>query len=252
MKPIRGAAHAAAASLVAVLAACSGGGSTPTASAQGPKPSAYPFVPPSTGGTDRFATTYVDAQGNTYVEQMQIVTSVAPDSSYTVAVSDPTHTVGSVGGITYRVLDEIDYYTAKGALQDWVITNADGTQTTCSQVSSYAFTGQGSTGGYNLGETWNGSYTTTCDGTSTTYMTNGEVQAIENVALAAGTIRALRIKSVTSWTTSSGQAITRTTLTWRDPAHSLDTVKFVMTFARSGNVPANYVTTETRELQARF
>jgi hypothetical protein len=251
LKTIRGAAHAAAISLLTLLAACGGGGDSASDTSSGPKPSAYPFVPPHAGSTLRYATTYNDVQGNSYVEQLQVVTTVDPSGTYAVAATDPTHAVDTVGGITYRVLDEIDNYAANGALQNYVVTEPDGTQVTCTQVSSYAYTGQGTTSGYNIGETWNGSYTITCNGTPTTYLTSGRVLAVENVAVPAGTIQAVKVQADTSWTTSGGENIARHTITWRDPAHSMDTIKFVMTFSRTGNVQPNYVTIETRELQSR-
>jgi hypothetical protein len=250
--------------VLALLAACGGGSdagsnnnsnnnsnnSDNNSSSNGtaPQPSAYPFVPPRTSSIDTYTDTVTDVNGNRVAFQLRSETAVEPDRTYSIAMSSPAVVLGDQ---RYHRPDQIDIFDASGRLVDTRVTNADGTQSTCTRVANFTHTGQGGTPGYNLGETWSGSFTVTCNALTVTYTQHGEVLAAEPVTVAAGTFDAVKVQTITSWTTQDGDAITDTSLAWKDPAHSLYPIKVVDNFARSGNVPTEYVTVETRELQSR-
>lgn len=240
----------AAVAACAVLASC-GGSSADDA----PKPPAgavtYPQVAPTVGSLDTFANVTVDESGNGIVRGYEErVTKAGSDGSYELAQDDPTGQSTTVNGVLYRydpTVRDFGGSSANYAESKSVATLPDGkTKTTCN------YQGGGHPRPLFVGQTWSTRYTVTCDGgTVTTYTNTGGVDAVESIAVVAGTFTALRTHDTITWTTHDGEIVVQDVQAWIDPAHSFFTLKNITTYTRTGTVPTHYVTSSTTELQSR-
>ena len=237
-------------STIAVLAAacvvdaCGGGG----AAAPGtPESATYGFATPTLGARDVFQTTTIDDASNSIPGVYEeVVASVDSGGAYTLSQDDPTGSSLTVNGITYRFDPRVLSYDGRGHETAVAITEPSG-RVDCTLVTQ--------AGGHELpwyvGQSWTQILGETCNGAPTTFSLAGQVASYESVTVPAGTFMALKLVSTQSWTDSSGQNIVETITHWADPAHSLFTLKSIISYARSGVVPAHYVVSETIELTSR-
>ena len=244
---------AAIAALGSCLVACGGNGDDDASTGPTTPPAGtttYPTVTPKVGATESFVTTRVDNSNNTvngtYTER---VASANADGSYAIQTNDPTGSVVTVDGITYRYNPTLSNYDTDAHLASEAITLANGSTQNCAYTT---VSGEFSPYPSWVGQGWAATRQESCTpGTVETIVESGSVQALESVTVPAGTFTALKSTSVQTWTDANGQNITETTVHWSDPAYSLFTIKTIVTYVRSGNVPTHYVTTDTIELQSR-
>jgi hypothetical protein len=213
-----------------------------------PTSTAYPEVPPGAGMVDLLATTYTDSQDNKVDESVQeTVTAVNPDGSYTLSSSDPSGNDVTVDGITYRYDPRVSSYDSNGRVTGYTVVHPTGT-VSC-QYSDFSAARPSP---LHVGDSWSYTYTFTCsDQGPVQYTVAGQVLSAESVTVPAGTFDALKISDTVSWTSTTNEHVVESNTRWVDPANAFFTLQTQTTYARSGNVPATYVTAATTQLQSR-
>lgn len=251
---------AALSAACAALAAC-GGSDSDAAPPPPPAPPAaqgFAYVPPALGTTAVWSRTLSDSAGTSVSLQIrQRVTSTNDSGGVQLTFDDPTGTDVVEDGITFRTTPEVADVGPNDNTIDYTNTHVDGTQVNCvySTPASAAAVARGLQAqalrhieaGLWIGDTWSSTYTITCQGeTPVTYTSTAAVEDVEAVTVPAGTFQSVREIVNVSYTVDGVQYAMGETF-WRDPAHSLLSVKMDLTYARS-DASAPYVTHDTREL----
>ena len=235
--------------LGSLLAACGGGGSGDGPATGQPPTGTTTYTPgtPVVGGTDMFAITSVDDSNNTIVVGFtQQVQSVSGPHSYVLTQADPSNASAIVNGVDYH-FDATTQTYDQGRETALTATSAGGTVQNC----TFTLQSGGHPAPWWVGQNFTSAAQESCTpGDIRSISVNGTVAALEQVTVPAGTFSALRLQTTEVWT-ENGQTVTEQITHWVDPAHWFFTVKTLITFTRSGNVPAHYVTSQTVELQSR-
>lgn len=232
-----------------ILCACGGDDGTQAPPAG---TTTYPEVVPTLGSVDAFVVANIDDSGNAIATAYEEhVTAVGGDGSYQLSQYDPGNQTLTVNGITYHYNPTVRDYggstTNDGQETGYTVTLASGGTVAC----TVAIQSGGHPRPWYVGQTWTVNYGVTCGSSTTAYVETGSVDAAESITLPAGTFNALKNSSSTTWTTATGENIVEHSTAWVDPAHSFFTLKRVIAYQRTGNLPTHYVTSQTIELQSR-
>lgn len=244
----------------ASLSACGGDASPPPPP---PLPQTFSYVPPALGAIDVWNRTLTDSLGTSVALQLrQRVTQQWPDGSEVWTYDDPTATVQTHDGLTFRTTPQSDDVAADGNVIQYTNTHLDGTQVTCMYgPATTSGTASANVGrvtalaaqrpqSITIGQTWTSTYTISCAGeTPVTYRATAAVIGYETVTVPAGTFQAVKETVVLSFT-DNGAASTASTTLWRDPAHSMFAVKSDQAITHDG-VTAAYIARDQRELSSR-
>jgi len=233
------------------LVACGGGGGGDGGNPVSPPvgPTTYTQAAPVAGTSDVFSTAEVDDSNNAISgSYVQTVASVNPDGSYTLTQVDPSNDSPIVNGIDYHFNSATLNFDGKGHETGASFTAADGAVQTC----TFTLESGGHPYPWSVGQSFALTVQESCNPGSSQLLTeSGSVASLESVTVPAGTFMALKLQTTESWTDSNGQNIVEQITHWADPSHSLFTIKTVIAYTRSGNVPAHYVNSQTIELQSR-
>ena len=252
--------------MAALIAACSlvaacGGNDTAAPPPPPPAAQSFNYYPPALGETAIWSRTLTDSLGTSVAMQIRRHVTAANDSGgVEFTYDDPTATDVVEDGITFRTTPEVAEVDANGSTTTYTNTNVDGTQITCTYGAATSSAGvarqlaaqalRHAESFVRIGDSWTSTYTITCgSGAPVTYTSNAAVEPLEGVTVPAGTFQAVKEIVNVSYTVGNVQYANGETL-WRDPAHSLTSVKLDISYARSDS-SAPYVTHETRELLSR-
>jgi hypothetical protein len=245
----------------ATLAACGGNGDA-TSPPPAPLPQTFSYVAPTLGSTDTWTRTLTDSVGTRVTLQLrQRVTQANPDGSEVWIYDDPTGVVETHDGLTFRTTPQVDDVSPSGNVTAYTNTHLDGTQVTCTYGPAGSGTAAANVGrvtalaarrgeSFSIGQTWTSSYTISCAGqTPVTYHATASVIGYETVSVPAGTFQAVKETVVLAYV-DNGSASTSSTTLWRDPGHSMFSVKSDQAIARDGMTTA-YIAHDQRELSSR-
>ena len=238
--------------LGAIVAACGGGGGGGGDSGADNPPAGtttYAQGTPVAGASDVYGTVKVDDSNNTITgTYTQRVASVNADGSYELTQVDPTGASPIVNGVDYHFDATAMNFDGKGHETGATFTAADGAVQTC----TFTMESGGHATPWWVGQTFASTVQETCNpGGAELVQQSGVVASLESVTVPAGTFMALKTTTTESWTDSAGQNVVEQITHWADPAHWLFTIKTVIAYRRSGNVPPHYVNSQTIELQSR-
>jgi hypothetical protein len=216
------------------LAACGGNGDSGD-STPGPGTS-YPFVPPIVDSSRAYTETIVDNSNNTIsVGYMVTVTAVAADGVITEEQQSTTGGGNTVNGTDYSIPTETVTYNAFGREIGYTYPESDGSQGSCT-YTPYA---GGPTPPLTAGQSWQINYTRACNGNaSIAYSQQGNVTAVESVAVPAGMFTALKLQSTITWTDLDGTTHLEMATNWLDIA-TFHSVKQSISYQYSGTLPTS-------------
>ena len=247
---------AAVAALGSLVAACGGNGdggsaagAAPSGSSGSSSSTSFTAATPAVGTTDVYAMATVDDSDNTINgTYTQRVTRINTDGSYALTQVDPGNDSVVVNGVSYRFDPTTLTFDGQGRELSADATLANGNPQDC----IYTITSGGHTPPWVVGQSWTQTVQEVCaPGANFAVTESGSVVGVEQVAVPAGTFTALKFHEIQAWTDDNGQHISTDVTHWVDPAHSLFTLKKVIVYTRSGNVPAHYATSVTIELKNR-
>jgi hypothetical protein len=226
------------------LAACGGNGDT-NAPGSG---TSYQFVSPIVDSSRAYTETIVDNSNNTIiVGYMVTVTAVAADGVITEEQQSTTGGGNIIDGTDYSIPTETVTYNAFGREIGYTYPESDGSEGSC-VYTPYA---GGPMPPLTVGQTWQINYTRACNGNpSIDYSQQGNVTAVESVAVPAGMFTALKLQSTITWTDLAGTTHLETATNWLDIA-TFHTVKQSISYQYSGALPtAGYAVSRQIVLQS--
>jgi hypothetical protein len=226
------------------LAACGGNGDTNTPGSG----TSYPFVPPIVDSSRVYTETIVDNSNDTIIVGYVVtVTAVAADGVITEEQQSTTGGGNTVNGTDYSIPTETVTYNAFGREIDYTYPESNGSQGSCT-YTPYA---GGPTPPLTVGQIWQINYTRACSGNPPiSYSQQGNVAAVESVAVPAGVFAALKLQSTITWTDLEGTTHMETATNWLDIA-TFHSVKQSISYQYSGTLPTTgYAVSRQIELQS--
>jgi hypothetical protein len=155
---------------------------------------------------------------------MVTVTAVAADGVITEEQQSTTGGGNTVNGTDYSIPTETVTYN-----------ESDGSQGSCT-YTPYA---GGPTPPLTAGQSWQINYTRACNGNaSIAYSQQGNVTAVESVAVPAGMFTALKLQSTITWTDLDGTTHLEMATNWLDIA-TFHSVKQSISYQYSGTLPTS-------------